>query len=578
MHKAEAQEIYQLATMAIKSLKSAVSIPILASSVLGLALLAMGIGFMAPTGEQSKLVYSGNMWCVSNYIQQEPTELLADGQPKRDPLLEGKDGWIRRDQITAMSAQEAMKKATQAGFFERSDKTKMREALSSNDKSYFTHHFNEGATAPGPCWGTGNASSPSVGYWINDAIKSECTGQDIDQTTSGSSQIGLSGNLSDGKKIRVNITRYSPCIRPYNVCDCDTGGDSSTADGTGKFAMKNGRLQWVKKDGTAEKYVFAEPTSDHIIPWKQRENYAVVIPGFNNNQPIRIRDHYAPGNHKDKNYLDLFVPCDELTSTGKVLSNLPSASGGQVDAIIVRTSATKSASSALGKIAGMFEDFASRLQVSASTVTNGTTNSNNKSCPTNYKSGPSTGKDIMGEIAKSLSNYYNPSSYVDQTESVVASGESIDLGKTAQPGGSKYSISTGSCHGSSLCHPGEKSGHGVYQNRGNGDAIDITPRDGYARAAFDGRAVSDGAGRNSFTVVTSTNGKVKAYYYHTINIKTGNVKAGDAIAKVGASGIKHIHFELLVNGKSVNGNPALKLNQSAYAASLWRNMKNVLGL
>jgi len=183
-------------------------------------------------------------------------------------------------------------------------------------------------------------------------------------------------------------------------------------------------------------------------------------------------------------------------------------------------------------------------------------------------------------------SYFTPDFYI-QTNRVThmrasgyfgTYGQVEGLGTTAYPGGNSASISFNSCHGSSACNPAEDSGHGVYQNRGQGDALDITPRDRFARAAFNGTASVGGSGRNSYTVVTSSNGRVKAFYYHTINLKTGAVSAGEAVAKVGAGGIGHIHFELLVDGKSVNGNQALRSNPTAYQQSLWVNMQKVLGL
>lgn len=302
-----------------------------------MALLALGVGFTAPTGEQSKLVYSGDLWCVSNYLEKEPTEYLSDGQPKRDPILDSKEDWIRRDQVKAASAEEAMAKATQVGFFERSNKDEMRAAVTGGDKNFFTHHFNEGATAAGPCWGTGNPDQSYIGYWINDAISSECSGNPLpDQSTSSGTTASTPVDLTDGKKMRVNITTYSPCIRPYNTCDCPSGGSSSTADGSGKFEVKNGLLQWVKSDGTTEKFVFAEPTTDNIIPWDQRENYGIVIPGFNNNQPIKIRDHYKKGLHANQGYLDLFIPCQEHSKVVPQLKSLPHAKNGTYDIVIVK--------------------------------------------------------------------------------------------------------------------------------------------------------------------------------------------------------------------------------------------------
>lgn len=320
------------------SYKCAVKIPVLATSLLGLALAGLGIGFFAPTGEQSKLMYEGNLWCVSNFVEKEPTEYLDDGQPKQDSLLDGKETWIRRDQVDADSEEEAIAKATREEFFEKSNKEELRKALENNDQGFFTHHFNEGATAAGPCWGSGNPAQPYVGYWINDAIAAECKGEALpDQATSGATNSSTTPvDLTDGKKIRVNITSYSPCIRPYNTCDCQAGGGASTADSSGKFAMKDGRLQWVKKDGTAERFVFAQPTTDNIIPWNQRENYGVVIPGFNNDQPIKIRDHYAAGNHANQNYLDLFIPCADRSTVIPQLKGLSHAKNGSYDAVIVK--------------------------------------------------------------------------------------------------------------------------------------------------------------------------------------------------------------------------------------------------
>jgi hypothetical protein len=116
------------------------------------------------------------------------------------------------------------------------------------------------------------------------------------------------------KTLNVNITNYSPNLTS-NTCDSSTGGGAGTADGSGSFQTNNGRLRWVKSDGSgAEDYVFAEPTDNSVISWNDRENYGIVIPGFNSNKPILIRDHYATGNHLGQMYLDLFVPCSEWGS------------------------------------------------------------------------------------------------------------------------------------------------------------------------------------------------------------------------------------------------------------------------
>lgn len=183
------------------------------------------------------------------------------------------------------------------------------------------------------------------------------------------------------------------------------------------------------------------------------------------------------------------------------------------------------------------------------------------------------------KISSLSESYFTPDFYI-MTRRVIQGtgvyGMAEGLGPTAYPGGNNASVSLNSCHGSTKCHPGERSGHGAYQNRPNGDAVDITPKSGYAYAAFGGTAQSGGSGRNSYTVLTSANGRVKAYYYHTNNIRTGPVNAGERIAKVGAGGIGHIHFELLVDGKSVHGHYVV--SESSYQADLWKNMKAVLGL
>jgi hypothetical protein len=177
-------------------LKSSTDFPAISAGLLGIILLSTGLVLAVTSGEQSKMVYGGNLWCVSNFIEQEPQELLKDGRPRRDRRLDGKEDWIRRQQVSANSAEEAMSKATVTGSFERSDKNRMRQALEQNDKVFFAHHFNAGATAAGPCEG-GGAGQASVGMWINDAIRAECFGLSTtapgpqtgpDQTASGTQQ------------------------------------------------------------------------------------------------------------------------------------------------------------------------------------------------------------------------------------------------------------------------------------------------------------------------------------------------------------------------------------------------------
>lgn len=188
------------------SFKSAVDIPVLVASALGLALMAIGIGYLAPTGEQSKLQYPPNLWCVSNYIEQRPVEYLKDGRPRQDKLLDGKEGWIVRDQVKADTKEQAEEIARKNGNgrFESSNQDELREKLQANDKEFFTTHFNTGATMAGPCWGTGSSTS-MTGRWLNDAIREDCF--DIEAPSSPASNL-TSAVLTEGscqaKSVTVN--------------------------------------------------------------------------------------------------------------------------------------------------------------------------------------------------------------------------------------------------------------------------------------------------------------------------------------------------------------------------------------
>jgi len=163
-------------------------------------------------------------------------------------------------------------------------------------------------------------------------------------------------------------------------------------------------------------------------------------------------------------------------------------------------------------------------------------------------------------------------------------GKAEGLGTTANPGGTSASPSFGDCHGSTLCHPEKKSHHNSingYSNPPQGDAIDIGTN-GWAYAAFDGVASQHYGGDRADLVgvrLKSLNGQVIADYYHVTPVKTGQVKAGDVIGKLyPLRGSDHIHFELSVNGQTVHGDPSQRGSESAYAKSLWANMKKVLGL
>lgn len=153
---------------------------ILTASIAGAALLAIGgLGFSSTPGENSKLVYSGNLWCVNNYIEEEDAAgnkvylPNPDGRASKDHRLKGKEDWIRIQQVHAESKEEAEKLATIEGWFEASEKVRLREALDQNDKAFFTTHFNTGATKPGPCVGTGFGDG-LVGKWVNDSIREDC--------------------------------------------------------------------------------------------------------------------------------------------------------------------------------------------------------------------------------------------------------------------------------------------------------------------------------------------------------------------------------------------------------------------
>jgi hypothetical protein len=178
---------------------SPISTGILVSSLLGAALLAIaGFSAMQPTGEQSKLVYDGKLWCVSNYLEQEPREILKDGRPRQDKLLDDKQDWIVREQVSADSKAEAEAKAQKSGngLFEPSDKTALRAALSKTpaDEKFFTSHFNQGATIAGPCLGGG--SSEMVGMWLSDRIRKDCFGIESTTATSPTAASGETGKTN----------------------------------------------------------------------------------------------------------------------------------------------------------------------------------------------------------------------------------------------------------------------------------------------------------------------------------------------------------------------------------------------
>lgn len=385
-------------------LKSFVIENLIYATALGAALVALGIGFSltSSTGEQSKLSYEGDLWCVSNYIEARDSQgkpvYLEDGRPRKDERLDDKTALIRKEQVSAKTKDEAENKARTNGhgLFEPSNAEELRAALDRGDEEFFKTHFNTGATSPGPCLGSGTGSG-TIGSWSSQNIAEKC------------GLINQDTEFETVKKIRVNLTTYSPCLPSTgNTCDCalykgsPIGGDETTADGSGMFKVVDGRLSWVKHStGKVEKYVFAEPQSDHIIPWSQKDKLAIVIPGFNDNQPIHVRDHYAKGVHENKDFLDIFAPCNEWKPVSSALSSLSHATGGeghafvQVDAYVVDT--TK--------------------PVSKPTTEPSETLPDGTPCPESVEPKPADGEDYQLKIAKQYEQELSRNDGIDSESS-----------------------------------------------------------------------------------------------------------------------------------------------------------------
>ena len=378
---------------------------------LALALVALGIGFTltSPSGEQSKLAYDGDLWCVSNYIEARDANnkpvYLKDGRPRKDERLDDKTALIRKEQVSADDQSEAENKARLKGhgLFEPSNASELRAALDRGDEEFFTTHYNTGATTPGPCIGGGTGSG-TVGSWSSQNIAEKC------------GLINQDTEYEVAKKLRINLTTYCPCIAG-NKCDCalyngqPIGGDESTADGSGMFKVTDNRLSWVKNgSGAIEKYVFAEPQSDHIISWSQKDTLAIVIPGFNENQPIHVRDHYAKNVHENEDYLDLFAPCNEWSSVSSLMKALPHATGGaghsfvQVDAYVVDTT----------------KPIARPTTEPAKTLPDGTP------CPESVEPKPVDGEDYQKQIAKQYEQELSKIDGVDSDSS--GSDANVDYG------------------------------------------------------------------------------------------------------------------------------------------------------
>jgi len=551
-------------------IRAMIELPFLATTALAATLIALGIAFLQPSGEQSKLMYNGNLWCVSNFIEKEPRELLDDGQPRRDPLLDGRGELIVREQITANSKDEAETKARQngRGLFEPSEKTQLRAWLAQNNKEgnkQFSTHFNSGATTPGPCVGSGDPDV-RVGFWLKEKINQYCG---VSTNTTGYTATGTK---------KVYLTAYSPYIK-NNACDSQGSnkfGDAVAADG--KFEWQNGRLRFKDSQGKWQDYIYAEPQTDNMVKWSKRNDIGFVIPGFYQNQPIFVHDHYGAGVHSGQPFLDLFIPCSEYKQTQQTIAALPSAKPGGPNG-------------AFATVQMQVVDTTQPAQAAQPATSSKKTLPDGTACPaTTGSSGPSEGDDYQDEIATQYQKQLTARYEATPTAEEAAAGTPADYtyGGTGgyPPGGSGESPSFSSCHGRSRCHPSDtgRVGHRTINgwNSRDGDAVDIIAPTGFAYAAFNGVTKSHSGGTSeSLTGVrlTSNDGHLVADYYHVTPTKTGAVKAGDKIGELYPlrSG-KHIHFELSVNGQIVHGDSGKIGNEPAYMQSLWKNMKQTLGL
>lgn len=172
-------------------------VPLLAAAAFAAVLVALGVGYKK-SDTSDNLQYEGDIWCVSNFIEKEPAgEFLADGRPVQDPLLNGKETWIRKDQVkvdpsSANPKADAIAAVTRT-YFLRSNKDELRAKLKSGDEKFFTSHFNDGAVDPGPCWGSGDEKD---GKWINDVVRENCLGPTAGEDTTSSAGSTSTGNCA----------------------------------------------------------------------------------------------------------------------------------------------------------------------------------------------------------------------------------------------------------------------------------------------------------------------------------------------------------------------------------------------
>lgn len=238
-------------------------LPILVTSIIGAALLATGIFIQTPTGEQPKLAYNGDLWCVSNFVEErdangKPVPISAvDTRPRKDPRLKGKEDWIVREQVSADDKKQAEDKAiaNSHGSFQMSNADELRAALDRNDKEFFTHRFNSGATSPGPCMGTGDVSIQS-GKWLSDIIREECFG--ISPTGFGSCKtkpmtietknVGNINLPSKGKVVQEShIVTAEENFQPTSITDKIQEHYKITSEAIGKNYVHNDK--WTPAEG-----------------------------------------------------------------------------------------------------------------------------------------------------------------------------------------------------------------------------------------------------------------------------------------------------------------------------------------
>ena len=578
--------------------------------ILAVGLVASTYSAPATSTEKPRL------WCVSNYIENEPLELTPQGLPRQDKLLDGKESWIRRDQVEAYSKNEAETFVINKynDFFARSNKTELREALAKNDKDFFLHHFNgataesSGATAEGKCLGMGE-SGIDDGKWVSDAQLEECFG--IKTAPVGPSSGGISSGNCKTRNETINLKNKGDVTLPASgkivqeshiVTKEDGFQPTSTKDGIARHyeitAKAIGRTfshndSWTPAEGGGKiggGSGSTPPASSE--PWimnmywsrKPAEGTRVIIRNPKNGQTVVAVAGYETG--PSTGFL--------LGAQEEVMQSLGASTGatvvvgfaedqslplGPIDCKedVVKGGVLELASAISNKTRSLLNKVVGQPTLAA------TTEEPKRICPpTKPKPGPSAGDDYH--------SYYAPNYGIGEDGgSTEILGKAEGLGETAYPGGKGALASSNSCHGRTLCYPKHWGGHNAINGYSsyNGDAVDISMTEkGLAYATFSGTASSHSFGNRSDLIgirLVSDDGKVVSDYVHVTPTKTGKVRAGESIGRLYPLSGPHIHFEMSVNGSIVHGDSKLltsgdNSHNSAYVRSLWRNMKKVLGL